>query len=483
MPLPQRLNVLTPEAVEQIHETSMAILETVGVGFLLEEAREYFIRAGFRVEGERVYMTRDQVAAALKTVPRQFEFAARNPERSVLVGGPDPVFAVGYGPPFVTDEVNGRRRGTIADYQNLLKIMQSCSNIQVNSAIICEPQDLPEPTRHLDMFYHELKLTDKPLMGSPQGGARAIDCLNMARIVFGEKDFDQKARVMALINVISPLRFDHRMLEALIAYARHNQPTIIAAFAMGGASAPMTIAGLLAQQNAEALAGVVLTQLVRPGAPVLYGTASSFLDMRTANPSIGAPETALIISAHAQLARRYNIPCRGGGSLCDSKVPDTQAGYESMMVMLATATSGIDFVLHAAGIVESFLTLSYEKLIIDNEILGMVRRWLRGIEVDDHRLALPVIQECFNSHFLEHDHTFEFYMTETRLPELSDRWGYPEWSSQGSTTAAQRATQKWQQILAEYEAPPLDPEVDAALQVYMAEARARIERELAAESA
>lgn len=482
MPLPQKLNVLSPQDLEQIHETSIGILEIVGVGFLLEEARQYFIQAGYRVEGERVFFTREQVDAVLKTVPRQFEFVARNPDKSVLVGGPDPVFAVGYGPPFVTDQVNGRRRGTFVDYQNLLKILQTCSNIQVNSAIICEPQDLPESTRHLDMFHQELKLTDKPLMGSPQGGQRAVDCLNMAKIAFGEQDFDQKARVMALINVISPLRFDHRMLEALIAYAKLNQPTIIAAFAMGGASAPMTIAGLLAQQNAEVLAGITLSQLVRPGAPVVYGTASAFLDMRTANPTIGAPETALIVSAHAQLARYYDVPCRGGGGLCDSKVPDAQAGYESMMIMLATATSGIDFVLHAAGIVESFLTMSYEKLIIDNEILGMVRRWLRGIEVDSHRLALPVIQECFGSHFLEHDHTFEFYMTETRLPELSDRWGYPEWTNQGSTTADQRATQKWQQILAEYEAPALDAAVDAALQAFMAEARARIERELSAEA-
>jgi trimethylamine--corrinoid protein Co-methyltransferase len=478
---PQFLKVLSDSEVEAIRDTAYYVLERSGVDFLYPEAQEIFKKAGFRVEEDgRVHFTRDQVDAALKSVPKSFTFAARNPERTVEVGTGRAVFGAGYGAPFVTDLEKGRRRGSLEDFRNLTKLVQALPEVEANSAIICEPQDLPEETRHLDMFYETIRLSDKPLMGSPQGKARAEDNLNMAKILFGSDGFDRQGHVMALINVISPLRYDERMLGALIAYARDAQPVIVAPFAMGGASAPMTLAGILAQEHAEILAGITLTQLVRPGAPVLYGTASSLLDMRTANVTIGAAETFLIEVAHTQMAKVYGIPSRAGGSLTDAKLPDTQAGYESMMVMLATALSGTDFVLHGAGILESYLTMSYEKLVVDDEILGLVRRILRGFEVNPETLAGDLICEIGpGHHFLDTDHTLEHYLTEARQPALSDRWGYPEWSNQGSLSLEQRATEKWKKLLAEFEPPALDAKVDEELQKYVAEAKKRIEAELA----
>lgn len=477
MARPQGFKVLTDGEVEAIAEAAFAILERSGVDFLLPEARDYFAKAGAKIDGDRVHLSRDIVEAALKTVPKTYTHKARNPEHTVVVGAGEPVFGVGYGAPFVIDLVHGRRPGSIEDYRKLLKVFQALQHVQVNAAIICEPQDLPEPTRHLEMFLEQIRLTDKPLMGTALG-ERALDNIQMAKILYGDEGFDQQGHIFALINVISPLRYDERMLTALIAYAKEAQPLIVAPFAIGGASAPVTLAGLLAQEHAEILAGITLTQLVRPGAPVLYGSASSPLDMRTANVTIGGPETFLLVAAHAQMAKAFGLPCRGGGALADSKLPDTQAGYESMLIMLATVLAGTDYVLHSAGILESYLAMSFEKLVIDDEILGMVRRILRGFEVNPSTLAVDLIcQVGPGHHFLDTDHTLEYYLSELRMPELTDRWGYNDWHGRGGKSLEQVATEKWMELLENYQQPPLDASIEAKLLSYVEEAKARIAKE------
>lgn len=461
--------ILTNSDIEAIHKTSMKLLETVGVEFPYEPALAVFQKHGVRVEGSRVYLTEDRVLAALETVPQRFTIHARNPERNVTVGyGQPPVLAPAYGAPFLVDYEVGKREPTMADYHRLVKLAHALPNQDLSGHLLVEPGDVSPATAHLQMLQAHILHSDKPFIGSAVGKRGARDTFEMARILFGDLD---RPVTIGLINSLTPLGYSPEMLEALVEYAQARQPVILAALAMAGSTAPITLAGMLATQTAELLAGIALTQLINPGTPAVFGSTSTNIDMRTGALAIGSPELSQMIVAHAQLARFYKLPSRSGGALTDASTPDAQAGYESMMGLMTTFAADIDFVLHAGGILSSYLAFSYEKLVLDDEMCGMVRRFYGGFAVDDETLSYDVIAHVGpGGNFLMEDQTLLRCRTEFWMPQVGDRGGLEAWMQAGRPTALDRAHQRWQELVARHEDPPLDATIARQLADYVAQA-------------
>ncbi len=462
-------DVLSPSDLEQIHQTSIKLLENVGVVFPHAEALTAFRRHGIKVDGDRVYPTETQVMDALRTVPARFTLHARNSQRNVTVGDGRPVFVPAYGAPFLVDAERNKREPTMQDYDNLVMLAQDLPNQDVSGHLLVEPADVPAETAHLHMLLAHITHSDKPFMGSAAGRTGAQQTMDLVGILFGAEWKDRPVTV-SLINSLTPLSYSVEMLEALLEYARCRQPVIIAALAMAGSTAPVTLAGMLAMQNAELLAGVALTQLVSPGTAVVYGSTSTNIDMQSGALAIGSPELSEMIAAHAQLARHYHLPSRSGGALTDASYPDAQAGFESMLSLLTTVNSGVDFVLHAAGILSSYLAFSYEKLVMDDEICGMVRHFHRGFAVNPETLAYPVIEHVGpGNNFLIEDHTARHCRTAFWKPTLVDRSGLEGWLQGGKHDAVARARQRWQDLLLEHKDPELDDIVQRQLGRYLQE--------------
>lgn len=454
--------------LQAIHDTSMKLLGEVGILFPEENALEIFKHNRFKVEGQKVFFSEEQVMGAVKNVPSQFTVYAPNPERNVVVGDGNPVFAPGYGAPFLVDAQAGKRDPTLEDYRNLVKLAHVLPNQDLSGYLMVEPQDIPSDTAHIQMLYAHMLHSDKPFIGSSEGRIGSQHTMEMINILFGGKP--ERPVTFGLINPLSPLGYGSEMIEAVVAYANAQQPLIFATLIMAGSTGPITLAGVLAVQNAELLAGIVLAQLVSPGVPCLYGSTSTNIDLRTGALAIGSPELSLCISAHGQLARFYGLPSRGGGALTDASTNDAQAGYESMFSMLTTVNSGIDFVLHAGGIVSSYLAFSYEKFVMDDEICGMLRHYLRGIQVNQETLAYEVVANVGpGGHFLGEDHTLERCRTEFWQPDLFDRSGLEAWWDGDQLDVTARATQRWKDLLASHEDPPLDKTVVRQLQSYVEE--------------
>ncbi len=460
-----QFEILTKTQLEKVHATSLRILEQIGVDFGYSPALEVLKKGGAKVDGQRAFFTRRFVEEQIKKPPAEFTLYARNPEHNVVIGGRNTVFAPGYGAPFVTDLENGRRKATSKDFENFVKLTGASTNLDLLSGTVVEPTDIPAEIRHARMLYASVKYSDKCFMGSTMGARAASECLQMASILFGSRaELASKPVIFGIVGALTPLKYDARMLEALMEYAAAGQPQIIASLAIAGATGPVTMAGNLALQNAEVMAGIVLAQLVREGTPVIFGGVSTNAEMRNGTLSIGSPEMAINAAATAQMARYYRLPVRGGGSVCDAKLPDAQASYESMMNLLMARLSGINFVLHSAGILESFNCMSYEKFIIDDEMCGMVKRIKRGYEVNPDTLAFDVIKEVGpGGHFLDKDHTFDHFRTEFYQPQLSNRDDYVSWQEKGSPQSLERANKKYKDILETYEAPELPADVDKDL--------------------
>lgn len=457
------LDVMGREEIAKIHEISLEVLQKEGVDFHNEEARNLFKENGARVEGKTVYIPARMIEEQLKLAPASFNMYARNPDRKVTIGGKHTVLAPGYGSPFVMNMETGKRRGsTFQDYIDFTKLAGNSTNIDVVGGVLVEPDDIPDNIRHAKMIYTGVKYTDKALMGSSMGAKKALDSVKMAAIIYGGEDYVKNHPVLvSLINTNSPLQFDNRMTEALMVYARYNQPTIISSLSMTGTTAPSTIAAALVQQNTEIISGITLAQLVNPGAPVIYGSASSVVDLKTGNLAIGSPETAKMFGGTAQLARFYDIPSRGGGCLTDSLIPDAQSGYESMMVFLTSVCSGFNFILHSAGLLENYMTMCFEKFVMDDEICGMSREYMGGIKIDNEYLGKETILDVGSGgHFLSTDHTYR-HMKELRQPNVSMRDRYM--SDCPLPDIIKRSRNRYQKILEEYEAPPLDKEIDKKL--------------------
>jgi trimethylamine--corrinoid protein Co-methyltransferase len=460
---------LSPDEIEQIHNTSMQVMENVGVEFPHDEAIAVFKEHGYKTDGEKVFFEEQQVMDALASVPEQFTIHAPNPDRSVVVGDGSPVFAPGYGAPFLVDYEVGKREPTMDDYEDLVRLADALPNQDMSGHLLVEPADVSSEAAHLLMLKAHMLHSDKPFIGSAEGEVGAQNTMEMAQILFGKK-IGERPVTVALINSLSPLAYSDEMLRALMVYARHRQPVIIAALAMAGSTGPITLAGLLAMQNAELLAGVVLTQLINPGTPAIYGSTSTNIDMKTGALAIGSPECSLLISGHAQLARYYGLPSRSGGSLADASFPDAQAGFESMFGLLTTVNSGIDFVLHAGGILTSYLAFSYEKLVLDDEMCGMMRRYKEGIEISPDTLAYDVIANVgSDGNYLMEMHTVERCRTEFWTPAVADRAGLEEWMDTGRKRAVDRAHERWQKLVAEHEDPPLDETTIRQLESFVEE--------------
>ena len=459
---------LSSADLDAIHETSIKLLENVGVDFPLPEAVDVFKRHDVRTEGWRVYLDQRTVEEAVRQAPPQFIIHARNSERSVVVGGEEVVFAPGYGAPFLIDLDVGQRKPTMDDYRNLVRLADALPNQDMSGYMLVKPSDVPPEKAHLHMLHANIVHSDKPFMGS-DGMPGARHSVEMAGILFGDQEgLREKPALIGLVNPLSPLSFSDEMLAALMEYARWRQPLIVASMVGAGSTGPITLAGVVAQQNAEVLAGITLAQLVSPGTPVVYGSTSTNTDMKTGALPIGSPELAVLIVATAQMAHYYNLPCRSGGCLTDSHLPDAQAGYESMRSLLTTVNAGVDFVLHACGILSSFLAFSYEKMVIDDEICGIVRRFRRGLTVTSEELAYEVIAGVGpGGNYMTEEQTYRLCRTAFWLPAISTRLGLSEWLNRGSLDAAHRARQRWQKLLAEHEAPALDTTTARQLERYV----------------
>jgi trimethylamine---corrinoid protein Co-methyltransferase len=463
-----RPEFLSDDEVHLIHASTLRVMREVGVVLPLPEAQAILQQHGATVEGQRVHFTDAMVETALASAPREFTLHARDPKRSRMIGGASPVFAPGYGAPFIMDADGATRPGTLADYNNLTRLADALPQLDACGYMLVEPADVSPATAYLPMMRATLTLSSKPCMGATEGVRGAQAAMDMAGIVFGSDTVKAKPVVLGLISTLSPLAFSREMLEALLTYARWRQPVIVTPLVQAGASGPVTLAGAAVQQNAEILAGLTLAQLVAPGTPVVYGGTSTAIDMRTGGLAIGAPEHAIFITLTAQLARHYGVPCRTSGAVTDAHALDAQAGAEAMLNILTAAQSGVHFVLHAAGILSGYLTISYEKLVLDDELCGVARRFLRGLTLTETDLALDVIARAGpNGAYLTDVHTLEHCRSEFFLPKLINRRGVVDWQAQGHPNIGQSARAAWRRLLEQHEPPLPDPIIVRQLDHYV----------------
>ncbi|MPZ60374.1 MAG: trimethylamine methyltransferase [Propionibacteriales bacterium] len=470
-----RYEVLSDEAMATLDKGWRRLLTEVGVDFMSERAREVFRGAEQRVEGDTVFLDPEFVLEQVAKVPREFAVAARNPENSLRIGGDGMAFGAVYGPPFVR-QGDVRWDASMEDFQAFAKLTQSFSVLDSAGGVVCEPNDVPLDSRHLDMTYALQTLTDKVYMGSVVSGENARDTIAMGEILFGGREAIEQTPVsLSLINCNSPLRWDDRMLDALFEYTLANQPVIVTPFLLMGAMSPVTIPAALVQQIAEALSGVALTQLIRPGAPVVFGSFLSNIDMQSGSPCFGTPESAIGQLCTGQIARHFGLPFRSGGGLTSSQMPDAQAGYEALMTLLPTFLAGANWVMHSAGWLEGGLVACYEKFVIDVELLQMLQVEFTPLEIDEASLAFDAHEEVGQGgHFLGAMHTMERFRTCFYRPLLSSSENYERWMRGGGADAAARAAKICQQRLEEYAPPPIDDAVRAELEEYVVRRRAEL---------
>jgi trimethylamine--corrinoid protein Co-methyltransferase len=462
-------DVMGEENLLKIEAAADKILAEVGLDIRDDDAcLALFKKAGAKVDGMRVKFEPGHLREILKTAPKEFTQHARNPARSVQIGGRNVVFAPAYGSPFVMDLDRGRRYGTLADFQNFVKLAYACPWLHHSGGTVCEPTDIPVNKRHLDMVYAHMRYSDKAFMGSITSEERAEDSIAMSRILFGKDFVDQNCVILGNVNVNSPLLWDGTMTKSARAYARANQAAVIVPFILGGAMGPVTNAGAIAQAHAETMVGCAITQLERPGAPVIYGNFLSSMSLRSGSPTFGTPEPAIGSMVIGQLARRLNLPLRCAGSFTTSKLPDGQAMQESVMSMLSAIHCGANFILHSAGFLDGLLSMSYEKFMMDADFCGALHSYLAGVVVDDNTLALDAYKEVVpGGHFLGSAHTMGNYTTAFFDSTISDNTPFESWNEAGKTDSATRANTRWKTALADYEAPAMDVALDEALQDYV----------------
>lgn len=461
---------LDEDALQRIEDHADWILEEIGLEFSEDpDALKRWREAGADVKESRVHLPRGMARELLKTAPAEFEQHSRNPDKTVRIGGRHTVFAPIYGAPFVRCLSKGRRYGSIADFENLVKLTAMLPSLHHSGFVTCEPCDVPVNKRHLDMLYGHMRWSEKPSLGAITEKSRAEDCVEMCRILHGADTLEQKCVIMGNVNTNSPLLVDKVVTEAIEVYCGANQGIVVVPFILGGAMGPVTTAAGVAQALAEGMACGAYSQLVRPGAPFVLGNFLSSMSLKSGAPTFGMPEPVMSNYAIGQLARRLGVPLRCGGGLTASKVPDAQAAYESADSMHSTALAGAHFVLHAAGWMEGGLHVGYEKLILDADRLGALQVMLGGMKTDENALAADAYREVEpGGHFLGSRHTLANYETAFYDAQMSDSESVEQWQEKGSKDAAIRAHERWQQMLKDYEAPPIDEGTDEALQEFVA---------------
>jgi trimethylamine--corrinoid protein Co-methyltransferase len=468
------MQILDEEGLAIIEANAEIVLEETGVAFVDNpEALRRWREAGADVRGERVRIPKGLARKLCATAPAKFTQTARNPDRAVEIGGKNLVLAPVYGPPFVRDLDGGRRYATMEDFRNFVKLGYMSKWLQHSGGTVCEPTDVAVNKRHLDMMLAHMTLSDKPFMGSVTEPSRAADSVAMCDILFG-RDFVRENTVMtSLININSPLTFDSTMMGALEVYAAANQACIISPFIVGGAMAPVSVAGTLTQVLAEVMAGIAYSQLIRPGAPIIFGAFVTSIDMNSGAPTFGTPEATKILWGAGQLARRLGVPFRSGGALCGSKLPDAQAAYESANTLNAALLGGVNFMLHACGWLEGGLVSSYEKFVMDADQLGAMHSLAAGIDMSENGQAMDAIREVGpGGHFLGCAHTLGNFKSAFWRSELFDNKPFETWSEEGGRDTAQLANARWKKMLADYEQPALDPGIAEALAAYVTERKA-----------
>ncbi len=470
--------LVNEEGLEKIHNASLEILSDVGIDFYDDEAHAILKQHGVRLEGDTAFFDRAMIGEYVAKAPGQFTQKARNPDNNVTIGGNHVCFAPVYGPPFVVDMDRGRRDATLEDFRSFVKLTYQTPYLHHSGGTIVEPTDEPTHTRHLDMVYSHIKYSNKPFMGSVTSGENAADSVKMAEILFGAEEIRQQPALLSLINISSPRRLDDRMLGALKVYAKARQALIITPFLFSGAMAPVGVAGTLVQLNAEALAGIVFTQMVNPGTPVVYGAFQTNIDLQSGAPVFGSPESQIALYTAAQLARKHGLPFRSGGMFASSKIADAQAAYESVMVMLPAVQARVNFVLHAAGWLEGGLAAGYEKFVMDVELLGMFHKFLQGLDLSENGMAMESLRTVpTDGHHLGTPHTMQNFRHAFHRSDFFDYNSFEQWRDEGGLTATQRANGRYKQLLRQYQPPDLDPAIDEALKAFIAKRKEEIKPE------
>jgi len=464
-----KMHCFTEKERAKIHNACVELLKNVGVVFQDERALAVFKKHGIKVDGEKVFIEEEHIRKALETVPKRFEITARNPNKSVIIGAGDPVCAPGYGSPFIITETGERREGTLEDYVNFCKLVHTSEQIDMTGYEMIEPLDVSNEHAYLYMMQANMIYCDKPFMGSVVPKQAAKDAIEMAGILWGGKEFIQdKYVLLPTINPVSPLMWDDNMAAAIVIYAENNQPIMFENLVMSGSTGPVTLAGTIVLQTAEILSGLVLTQLVNPGLPVIFGCLGGVTDMRTGNLSIGAPEGSMFVSATAQMAEFYGIPGRSGGNLTDAHIPDMQAGIESAICLFTAMRSGITFLLNSCGILGAYLSMSYEKFVIDEEIIAMVKRMLKPITISDESIDLEMIKEVgIRGEYLTHHNTLDLFRNEHFQSTLFNRLGYNEWEAAGEQSLFERAVEIVKNRIESYEKPDIDRTIEKQLSRFL----------------
>ena len=467
---------LSSEALEIIETNAEIVLEEIGVNFVNNpSALALWKDAGADVQGERVHIPRGLARKLCATAPSRIKQHARNPEKTVEIGCNSLVCAPVYGPPFVRDLAGGRRYATIADFQKFVKLGYMSKWLHHSGGTVCEPTDVAVNKRHLDMLLAHMTLSDKPFMGSVTEPSRAQDSVDMCGILFGD-DFVQNNTVMtSLININSPMTFDDVMMGALEVYARNNQACVVSPFIVGGAMAPVSVAGTLTQVLAEVLAGISYSQLIRPGAPVIFGTFVTSIDMNSGAPTFGTPEASQILYGAGQLARRMGLPYRSGGGLCGSKLPDAQAAYESANTLQAALMGGVNFMLHSCGWLEGGLVSSFEKFVMDSDQLGILHHIAKGVQIDENAQAMGAIREVGpGGHYLGCDHTQTNFKSAFWRTEILDYKPFETWQEEGARDTVTLAAERVEKMINTYQKPMIDPAVEEALTDYVDRKKASV---------
>lgn len=468
-------NLLNETSLARIEGQADWILDRIGVEFRGDrQALELFAQAGARVEGERVSFETGHLRDLCASAPAEFQLLGRDPKYTVTLGGDNLVLMPGYGSPFVTDLAHGRRYATLQDFHNFVKLAYSAPALHHSGGTVVEPTDIPVNKRHLDMMLAHLTLSSKPFMGSVTAPERARDSIEMARLVFGRDVVERNAVMQANINVNSPLIYDDTMSSALRIYAEANQCVCVSPAIFAGAMGPLSPAAVAAQTLAEAMVGIALAQLVRPGCPVVFGSFHSTMNLRTGALTFGSPEANMTTMALTQLGRRLGVPVRsGGGQITSSNAPDGQAMQDSADALWSTLLSGAHQVWHAAGWLEGGLVMSYEKFIMDLDHCGAMLKLLQGFDTDDEAFGRDAYLETGpGENFLSSSHTLRHYTTANFEPQISDAGPFETWAESGSLSADQRATARWQQMLNDYQQPEMKPGLRAALEDFVSERKA-----------